>query len=640
MEKKRRKRWLDHPYWLVDVLVFIGAGLFAYQAILYAHTQYSLLDEGSYLVKGFLFVSGQYRPYELYGVWTNHMPFSFLIPGWVQAIFGWGLRTGRYFSVFMGVIMLLGLWLTARRVGGKWAAVLAVWAFAANPALIKMYSLAITQALAACILTWSLFFVLGDARKRWHLIVGTVLATLLMLTRVNMAPVLLAVLLYILWQYGWKDAFWAGVVSAVLFLTVQAIYWPEVLRFWVPWLPDRLQDIPLAQPWMLGGQPSTTPMAAVSLKSRLFSLTQAIRFSFFIFLAVAAAWLVTGKRIQQEARSNFRSFVVLSVLFVILLLMHIQVTITGQHCVYCLQIYMTFFDGIGVVLLALSLPYWRNSTSKWYNALITIILLGVSSLAGYSAYKVVSDALITGKFLRELLTTRISRYWLLQFTPENIEVIVLFQNKFNLTRNEVYTLVGDILRLWMPVGLGFLVGGVLLLFAFGLYKRSKRRDGWMAANFAAWALTVFLLVGLVFTPTPILSGDYDAYDCSGDEIAAMEAVGVTLTQHIPPGARVFWKGGNSFVPMLYVPEVKIYPAQINGRYSFVDRGTLDKVEQFGLWNAELEARWQEEADFYLIADEYYTPGQLEAKGWMEVALTQPVDVCREDSAIHILQKTK
>ena len=33
-------------------------------------------------------VSGEYQPYQDYGVWTNHMPPSFLIPGLIQVWFG------------------------------------------------------------------------------------------------------------------------------------------------------------------------------------------------------------------------------------------------------------------------------------------------------------------------------------------------------------------------------------------------------------------------------------------------------------------------------------------------------------------------------------------------------------------------
>ena len=123
--------------WLAEILAGLAGVTYIVQAFIYAHTQFSVLDEGAYLVKGYLFATGQYTPFQDYGPWTNHMPLSFLIPGWVQAIFEPGLRTGRYFSIFLGIVLLLGLWWVTRRLGGRWWAAGAVWAIALNPALDK-----------------------------------------------------------------------------------------------------------------------------------------------------------------------------------------------------------------------------------------------------------------------------------------------------------------------------------------------------------------------------------------------------------------------------------------------------------------------------------------------------------------------
>ena len=82
------------------------------------HTQESVLDEGAYLYKGFLFVSGQYRIYQDYGPWGNHMPLSFYIPGVVQTLFGPSLAVGRYFAWLLGALTLLGLWVLAWEASG------------------------------------------------------------------------------------------------------------------------------------------------------------------------------------------------------------------------------------------------------------------------------------------------------------------------------------------------------------------------------------------------------------------------------------------------------------------------------------------------------------------------------------------
>ena len=154
--------------------------MFVIQSWIYAHHQPSVLDEGAYLYKGLLFVTGQYKPFQDYGPWSNHMPFSFLIPGFVQWVFGPGLRTGRYFAILLGILMLIGLWKIAKELGGRWWAALAIWAIALNPWTVQTYSLAVSQGLVACMLVWILVLVLGERRSIWQLAVGSSLAGLLL----------------------------------------------------------------------------------------------------------------------------------------------------------------------------------------------------------------------------------------------------------------------------------------------------------------------------------------------------------------------------------------------------------------------------------------------------------------------------
>jgi len=129
----RKRRW---PLWTADVAALLGLAIYFVQSIVFAHTTVSNLDEGAYLLKGFLFATGQYHPFDP-GISTNKAPFSFLIPGYVQLVFGPGLRTGRYLAVFFGVLAVIGTWVAARRIGGKWLAAGSVWVLALSTAIIK-----------------------------------------------------------------------------------------------------------------------------------------------------------------------------------------------------------------------------------------------------------------------------------------------------------------------------------------------------------------------------------------------------------------------------------------------------------------------------------------------------------------------
>ena len=166
-----------------------------------AHFRTSFLDEGMYLYKGLLFANGWYQPYQDYGLWTNHMPLAFLIPGYVQKWFGPGLATARYFMILLGILTVFGLWLVVRRWSGYWWAAIAVWAVALNPAEVKLYTLSISQGLIALMLVWVLVLTLGIKRPLWQIVLGAALAGVIMMTRLNMAFVLPILLLYILWQH-------------------------------------------------------------------------------------------------------------------------------------------------------------------------------------------------------------------------------------------------------------------------------------------------------------------------------------------------------------------------------------------------------------------------------------------------------
>ena len=155
------------------------------------------------------------------------MPLAFLIPGYIQLIFGPGIRTARYAAIFWAVLMLLGFWILARRFGGKWWAAAAVWTLALNPAMLKAYSTAVSQGLVICMLVWSLVLVMGERRPLWQVVLGAVLAGLMGMTRINMLPVLPLLLIYIFWQHGLKPAIYAALAGGATVIFWHALYWPE-----------------------------------------------------------------------------------------------------------------------------------------------------------------------------------------------------------------------------------------------------------------------------------------------------------------------------------------------------------------------------------------------------------------------------
>ena len=90
------------------LLALAGVVLYSTLSVGYAFTQISTIDEGLYQYKGYLFATGIYQPFQEYGPRTLYGPSAYLIPGYVQLVFGPSLLTGRLFGVITGILALVG----------------------------------------------------------------------------------------------------------------------------------------------------------------------------------------------------------------------------------------------------------------------------------------------------------------------------------------------------------------------------------------------------------------------------------------------------------------------------------------------------------------------------------------------------
>ena len=325
---------------LPEVLTLAGGIIFLAQLLYYAHTQVSVLDEGLYLYKGFIFASGRYTPFQNYGPLTNQMPFAFLLPGLVQVVFGPGLRVGRYFAVFLALVMVFALWLTSRRLSGRWLAAGVVWMTALNPATARMYSQAITESTIACLVMLILALTLGGKRPLWQLILGGVLSGVTVMIRIDLLPLPFFLVLYILWQYGWKKSLWVALAGVATVVFSHALFWPNILRLWTYWLPENLT--PFLEPWRqpAGASPFYDP--AISYLSRGVSFINAFRFHFAAFIGALLAWAFWPRRTAWKSDENFRAAVFLSVLFISLMALHAWASL-GNELLCVLLPYLCFF---------------------------------------------------------------------------------------------------------------------------------------------------------------------------------------------------------------------------------------------------------------------------------------------------------
>lgn len=605
----RGDKW---PRWSAYAIAAAGLAVYLVQSIVFAHTTISNLDEGAYLLKGILFASGKYQVFGP-GISTNKGPLAFLIPGYVQLLFGAGLRTGRYLAVFFGTMAVVGAWIGARRLSGDWLAAAAVWVLALSPAVIKYYSNGATQSTIAFLLAWSLMLAVGKNRSAGELTFSGVLAGLMILVRQNMVAVLPLLTVYAFWQHG-RKAIVLAVGGALIVLAAHIIYWPKIMSLW-SWIP--YIRLPPNVVYSAGGLGSWSP--EMDWSARVLSVFQAVRFHYVALIGFALCLLLWPRMRSWNSPTEMRAGFFLIVLFFVLLVMHSMAAIGQDYCVYCFGPYVAFFNIAGILLTLLLVRQWNLQASPFIQIAVVVLLLLVFTGMGFSAFEDI------GAFLLHLPAPRFRNLTIL---PGVVTWGEILSNRFHLDTNQSKRFASTVFGL-------FAGGGVILLAAI-IWRRLRGKLS--AVNFGSYLASACLVLGGVFSP--ILAGSAGQRDCATDVIAANERNGDYLSSLIPPDSLVYWDGGLSTAPLLYLPSVNIFAAQINDGYSFKAAGDIALLNEFGLWSEEMDAQWRATADFFIIEESRYASWQawLTPDKFDEFSRSPAGTSCLANSRLRIFRK--
>ena len=611
----QRIPYLTEAFALLAILVFLGI------AFCFAHTAGVTMDEGTYLMKGLLFVRGDYRPFQDYGPWTNKMPLSFLIPGAAQVVFGEGIRTGRYFSVFISLLTMFFLYIIVRRLVGKGWAMIALWAMAINPIWIAFYVHASSQPITACLLMATLALILGNERPLWQVILAGVTTALVVLTRQNMVPVLLFVPVYAFWQHG-NRAGWLASTGMVLTLFVgHIVYYPHILVIWSDMLPFSIPILDQFGP-KLGGA-LATPSSQRSIFEKLTIFLEGFRFYFLPLVGLVFAWLLWRDESNPRDATLRRVVISLSLLVAILWAVHIYGALGTNFCPFCYSGYISFFSPAILLLVVVTVSGWEKHPGRLRSALAVLLVLIFATIIGYSAHSP----------LKWLLTLPVLRIRNGQILSGSSELWGLFTNKFSVSY--------EMLTYLLPTLAGLLMG--MLALTIGVLYARFHRD---KIGGAYIAVVIFLALGAVLLfPIEIL-GSY-SLRCGKDVIARTEVVGKQLATNLPPTSLVYWENDLSPLPLLYIERVRVFPPQLNHWYSYFGKGGHNPyaLAKYGFWDDELAQRWMQEADFMLLAEPYiprWYPNAVFRAIYSEVAYTLPSDPCDRSNGtpIYIFRRNK
>ena len=605
------------PSWLPLILAGVGAILYLIQAIIYAHTTVSSLDEGSYLIKGMFYLNGVYKPFEPYGPLTNKAPFAFLIPGIAEYLFGAGLRTGRYFSIFLGLLTILGVWITARRWTNTWLAALTVWVFALSPMIIKLHARAVSEVIIACILAWICVLVLDKERPLWQVILASALAAIAVFTRQNMAPILPFLILYTFWQHGKQKGLWAFAAGSFFFLAFHIFYWPRVMTIWAPWLPENLT--PFLDPFRIPTDSVPIWDPNIDFWNRLNSFFQGLRYHFIPLLGGLFGLILLPPRADWRSAPAMRAAVFLAVSYFVLAAMHGWAAIASQYesysCVFCFSNYLGFFDPLGILFFVIAFAYaWNQNPNRVVKILSIFVVLVVATGIGYSLFEQVGNGLLNLPIVPRVRSGGIGFVAIVDALTQGLDMPLVQVKR------------------WISSSLGFLVGFAVLLASLFIWKRAQR------SNFTLKLVNSFLVAG--FALSPVLHLGESRLDCNTDIIRDHEELGSYLASIIPAGSLVYWDGGNAYTPMIYVPKARIFPPQINDGYTFHIGGDPDVLYYFSHWNAELDARWRAKADIFIIEAKRYANWKdfLTPQEFQEFAKPTASPSCNEGAELRIFQR--
>jgi hypothetical protein len=581
-----------------DLLSIAGILTFAVQLGFFAHFQVPVLDEGLYLYKGLLYVSGRYQPFMDYGPLTYQMPLAFLIPGTIQFLFGPGLTTGRYFAILLSILMILGLWSTSRRLTNPWLAAGTVWVLVLTPAAAKMFSLAISEGLVACLLMWVLALTLGAKRQLWQLLSGSILSGVILMIRIDFLPLFPLLCIYILWQHGRRYLIWATIACMFPVLIIHALYWPNILRMWAYWLPEKI--VPFLKPWQppVGTTPSWDPV--LSLFDRLTSFIEGIRFYYVPLVGALTTLILWPRKLTWKSIEQYRTSVFLAIFFFSMFVLYIWASLvqTKDTCVYCFPIYTSFYACLGLLLVNVTITSWRTSLDRWRQLASVIAIFVIFSLLGFS--------LIPDQFIETVMKIPVPRMRSLQILPGKAELWRVISNKSHLD----LSIVSDIFSVIIPLLLGALFCGLILLLVRFVLRHIKRVLS--NSSTSSYALIFIVLAGGILSPTAWLGNGYHRYDCKANVLSTDESVGKALRMVIQPQEKIYWRGISPGT-LLYLPQARIYPAQLDGDYAYKLGGDEDALERYGWWNESLGLKWIKDADYILVAQKYYY-------GWLKDTL--------------------
>jgi hypothetical protein len=472
--------------------------------------------------------------------------------------------------------------------------------------------------LVAALLVWIVVLVVGEQRPLWQVLLGAALTAPLVLTRENMAFVPPILFLYIFWQHGRKAGLLAMLCSGALFLAGNVFYFPENLKFWAIRVPDF--SFSFLRSWRMpaAGGTSLPALEESNLYRMILYFLLTFRLHFVSLVSALTVWLLLPFDRIRPASERMRAVIFLSVLLIVLYLAHVQVAFFGEFCISCILLYVGYFDFLGLMLLVIAAPILLKQITNRRQLLILMVISLLTLGIGFSSHEDLSS-----DFAKAMIERLDGTYiWGAMIHYISVPQLILFRATFVLLVAAVVLVLGAL--------------------ALGLIYRRFDRSPASGGRIGILALNLFLVMGLILSPTRVLGLGNDFFDCAGTNVlASYQKAGAALSQVIPPGSKIYWEGRIPAI-FLYMPDVKVYAPQLNHVHSYFIGGESDVLLRYSQWNDDLARQWLADADYILVQNTekvYLTDEMLKSGQYVRVFSAPRAEKCRWQSVIQVYKRT-
>jgi hypothetical protein len=283
--------------------------------------------------------------------------------------------------------------------------------------------------------------------------------------------------------------------------------------------------------------------------------------------------------------------------FLILFIAHSGASILRNSNVFAFSVYLSFFDVIGILLIILTWSNWEYKQPLWKQIMIMTMVCFVS--LGI-AYAVSTKETFWGRNVEAMLLKRALtfekgslgfaswRWWEVLYSR--------FGWSFSFSMRVVGTVVFSLILI-LIITLGIIIYK---------YINSRKRTSVDSNPIIPTTLVVFLIIGILCSPTGILGGGRKIYDCHRGVITTYEDAIDLLTNFVEQGDSVYWIGSDTQPILLGLIEkknIELFPPQLNSQYSFWIGGDPDQLSRAGFWNEELANEWIKESNVLLFEDQ-------------------------------------